>query len=106
MTKEMQPHELGAFGAYAAEAIANKIADDRDYWKARAERAESERDALRAELDAAQVAAERRADDLKTELDWLRDQVERVGYQNPNSPPPVGKWYWDQEYNGGWVRQE
>ncbi len=54
----------------------------------------------------AQAAAERRADDLKTELDWLRDQVERVGYQNPNSPPPVGKWYWDQEYNGGWVRQE
>ena len=66
----------------------------------------AERDALRAQLDAAQVAAERRADDLKTELDWLRDQVERVGYQNPNSPPPVGKWYWDQEYNGGWVRQD
>ena len=78
----------------------------RDDWKARAERAEGERDELRAQLDAAQAAAERRADDLKTELDWLRDQVERVGYQNPNSPPPVGKWYWDQEYNGGWVRQE
>lgn len=53
MTKDMNPHELGAFGAYAAEAIANQIADDRDHWKARAERAEAEAAALRAQRDAA-----------------------------------------------------
>ncbi len=47
MTKDMNPHELGAFGAYAAEAIANQIADDRDHWKARAERAEAEAAELR-----------------------------------------------------------
>ena len=52
----------------------------------------------------ARDAAQRRADDLQTELDWLRDQVERVGYRDFHRPPPVGKWTWDQE-SGSWERR-
>ena len=70
MTKDMQPHQLGSFGAHIAEAIANKIADERDHWKAQADcemkRADTAEDALsemraRAECAEAELAAVRDA---------------------------------------------
>ena len=77
MTKDMQPHQLGSFGAHIAEAIANKIADERDHWKAQADcemkRADTAEDALsemraRAECAEAELAAVR--DAAHVQDDW------------------------------------